>query len=180
MRDKTGHPICAHTSLRRHAQTLCPNSVPRSLHTARDTAVVLFYRRYYFSLAFRYCILVRPVYPFVRFQRPWLATHLLLLPRTTGPPHRQRKGEREKGTSISRDVKRPPFCRVSGRNPCSWELYFARRDRKPTSHCSPPCTRDVQRYDFTYKRVLCNFYLRFVLNRTLLSTNLAKVLMQYI
>jgi len=99
--------------------------VPRSLHAARDTAVVLFYRRYYFSLAFRYCILVRPVYPFVCFHRPWPRIYYYYPERPARRTESERKGkserERERGrggeekedTTISRDVKRSPSRRIS-------------------------------------------------------------------
>jgi len=141
LHDKTGHPVCTHTPPRRHARALCPNGVPRSLHAARDTAVVLFYRRYYFSLAFRYCILVRPVYPFVCFHRPWPRIYYYYPER----PAAQKRRERKEDTSISRDVNGPLAAYPpSARNPRPWELYFAWRDRKPTSHCSPHRTGDVQ------------------------------------
>jgi len=108
LHDKTGHPVCTHTPPRRHARALCPNGVPRSLHAARDTAVVLFYRRYYFSLAFRYCILVRPVYPFVCFHRPWPRIYYYYPERPVAQERKRERRERKEDTSISRDVKRPP------------------------------------------------------------------------
>lgn len=111
------HPVCTHTHTRpeRHARGSLSErrGVSRSLHAARAIPPYSSLLSPVLLLAFRYCILVPPVY--IRSLPQALAAHLLLLPQTAGSPHRPREREterrglrgRETPLYITGHVKRP-------------------------------------------------------------------------
>lgn len=102
-RGKMGHPVCTHTDVRGGTHgALCPNGVSRSLHAARAIPPYSSLLSPVLLLAFRYCILVPPVY-IVRFHTGPGRAFIIITPNGRLSPHRPREREKKRERDEDRE-----------------------------------------------------------------------------
>lgn len=171
-----GHLVCTYTYVRNGTHgALCPNGVSRSLHAARAIPPYSSLLSPVLLLAFRYCILVPPVY--IRSLPQALAAHLLLLPQTAGSPHwlREKTRERDKDWEggryhyILRDTLNGPRSTLPRAVPSrgilareSSILHEGIGSSLPIAH---PCRGCTKLYDFAYMGQCTNFLFFYLISR---------------